>query len=131
MSNSNELTKTNGGGAVAAREPAAVMFAPRVDVFETEDALLLYADVPGVKAEDVDVHFERGELTLHGRCVPPRVDAALVQAEYGVGDYHRVFTINEQVDPENITAELKHGVLTVRLPKAEAVKPKKITVKGA
>jgi len=130
MSNGNELTTTN-GGAVAARETPGMVFAPRVDVFETEDALVLYADVPGVKPEDMDVRFERGELTLHGRCVPPKVDASLLRAEYGVGDYHRAFTINEQVDADNITAELKNGVLTVRLPRSEAVKPKKIAVKGA
>jgi len=130
MNDGNALT-TTGGGAVAGREPAAVVFTPHVDVFETEDALLLYADMPGLKPEDLDVRFENGELTLHGRCTPPKVDANPVRAEYGVGDYHRAFTINEQVDAENITAELKHGVLTVRLPKAESVKPKKITVKGA
>jgi HSP20 family protein len=125
MSHSNALTTTNGPATAS-----AVVFTPRVDVFETEDALLLYADVPGVRPDDVDVRFERGELTLHGRCAPPAVDAERVWTEYGVGDYHRAFTIHEQVDAANITAELKHGVLTVRLPKAESVKPKKITVKG-
>lgn len=129
MNDGNALTTSNGGRAVALREAAPMVFTPRVDVLETDDALLLYADVPGVTPENVDVRFENGELTLHGRCVPPKVDATRVWAEYGVGDYHRAFTINEQVDAANITAELKHGVLTVRLPKAESVRPRRIPVK--
>ena len=109
----------------------AVTFTPRVDIIETPEELLLFADLPGVKSEDVDVRFENGELILHGRCQPRYNPAGFLLNEYEVGDYYRVFTLNENVDAEKINAELKQGVLTVHLPKSEAVKPRKISVKGA
>jgi HSP20 family molecular chaperone IbpA len=98
---------------------------------ETADELLLFADVPGVKQDDVDLHFEKGELLLHCRCTPRHSGANFIAQEYGVGDYYRVFTISEQIDSEKINASLSGGVLTVHLPKREAVKPRKIAVKGA
>jgi len=108
-----------------------VFYTPRVDILETEDELTLLADMPGVKPDDVDVRFENGELVLHGRCQDRHEGVQFLYAEYGVGDFYRAFTINQDVDPSKISAELKNGVLTVHLPKAEAVKPRKITVQGA
>jgi len=130
MSESTALTKNNRPGTVAVPEPDRTVFTPRVDILETADGLFLYADMPGVKPGDVDVRFHDGELTLHGRCAAPNVDAGVVWAEYGVGDFYRAFTVNQDVDPDKITAEMKHGVLTVHLPRPESVKPRKITVKG-
>jgi len=106
-------------------------FTPRVDILETEDELTLLADMPGVRPEDADVRFENGELVVHGRCPDRHAERSFLYAEYGVGDFYRVFTINEDVDSSKIAAELKNGVLTVHLPKAEAVKPRKIAVKSA
>jgi HSP20 family protein len=106
-------------------------YTPRVDILETEDELVLYADMPGVKPEDVDMDFENGELSIFGRCAPRQEQANFLLQEYGVGDYYRAFTISEQIDSEKISAELKHGVLTVHLPKSEAVKPRRIAVKSA
>jgi len=105
-------------------------FTPRVDIIETPEELLLYADLPGVKSEDVDVRFENGELILHGKCPPRHQPGNFLRNEFDVGDFYRVFTLNESIDAEKIVAELKQGVLTVHLPKSEAVKPRKITVKG-
>lgn len=105
-------------------------FTPRVDIMGTEEEALLLADLPGVKPEDVDVHFENGELIVNGRCAPRHEGANHLLSEYGVGDFYRAFTISEQIDWQKISAELKNGVLTVHLPKAETVKPRKITVKG-
>jgi HSP20 family protein len=126
------VLQTKGQTATPARAEATrgVTFTPRVDIFETEDELLLYADLPGVRPEDVDMRFENGELTLHGRCGPRQADVEYLAAEYGVGDFYRVFTIAETIDSEKISAEMKDGVLTVHLPKAEAVKPRRITVKA-
>jgi len=104
-------------------------YTPRVDILETEDQLMLYADMPGVKPEDVDISYENGELTVYGRCAPRQEQANYLLQEYGVGDYYRAFSISEQIDSERISAELKHGVLTVHLPKSEAVKPRRISVK--
>lgn len=107
-----------------------VTFTPRVDIIETPEELLLFADVPGVKSEDVDVRFENGELILHARCNPRGQAANFLLNEYEVGDFYRVFALSESIDAEKIGAELKQGVLTVHLPKAAAVKPRKITVQG-
>ena len=107
-----------------------VTFTPRVDIIETAEELLLFADVPGVKSEDVDVRFENGELILHGRCNPRGYASNFLLGEYEVGDFYRVFALSESIDAEKIGAELKQGVLTVHLPKAAAVKPRKITVQG-
>lgn len=106
-------------------------YTPLVDIMETDGESLLLADLPGVKPEDVDVRFENGELTIDGRCPPRHRGANYLLSEYGVGDFYRAFTISEQIDWQKISAELKNGILTVHLPKAETVKPTKITVKGA
>jgi HSP20 family protein len=107
-----------------------VCYTPLVDIMDTDRESLLLADLPGVKPEDVDVRFENGELIIDGRCPPRHQGANYLLSEYGVGDFYRAFTISEQIDWQKISAELKNGVLTVHLPKAETVKPRKITVKG-
>ena len=107
-----------------------IFYTPHVDILETEDELVLYADVPGVKPENVDVRCENGELTLHARCSPRQQEMEYALCEYGVGDFYRAFTLDESIDAGKISAELKNGVLTLHLPKAEAVKPRRIAVKG-
>jgi HSP20 family protein len=104
---------------------------PRVDIYETDHELLLYADLPGVAPGDIDLRYERGELTLRGK-VPerPHVGQAIL-GEYEPADFQRVFQIHEAIDASKIEAEHKQGVLTVHLPKQEAVKPKLVTVKSA
>lgn len=94
---------------------------PRVDVLETENEYLVLADMPGTKPEEVDVRFEHGELSVHGRRATRKDDIAT---------YHRVFAVADTVAADKISAELKTGVLTIHLPKIEAVKPKKIAVSG-
>jgi HSP20 family protein len=119
------------GGALADAPPArTVTVTPRVDVLETEDEFLVLADMPGVKSEDVDVRFEKGELTLHGRRAASHPGKEASLREYEATNYFRTFAVNETVAADKITAELKAGVLTVHLPKTEAVKPRKITVRG-
>ena len=107
-----------------------VTFMPRIDVLETENELLLFADLPGVEQDNVDIRFENGELTLRARRTSPQANRTPLAFEYETGDYFRAFRITEQIDAEKIWAELKHGVLTLHLPKVETVKPRKITVKG-
>jgi len=82
-----------------------------------------------VSGEDVDVQFENGTLTLHGRVQPrERKGATAWMEEYGVGDFYRTFTVSEVIDASRISAELSDGVLTLHLPKAEAARPRKIAV---
>ena len=109
------------------REP--VTFTPRFDICENENELILYGDLPGVEAGDLDVRFEDKELAIHGRVAPRQADQRRLRDEYGVGDFYRTFTVGEAVDAGKINAELKNGVLTVHLPKAESAKPKRIEVK--
>jgi HSP20 family protein len=108
----------------------SVYYTPRVDIQENDQELVLYADVPGVKPEDADIRFQNGELILHARCTPRIQGVNYLLEEYGVGDFYRAFSISDTVDANKIAAEIKNGVLTVHLPKAEALKPKKIKVKG-
>jgi HSP20 family molecular chaperone IbpA len=108
------------------------IYVPNVDILETDDRLLLVADLPGVRPEDLDISYERGELTLTGRVEPrPRCAAdKAVLCEYGVGDFYRAFQIGEGVDASKIDAELKDGVLTLHLPKTPEATPRKIAVKA-
>src|SRR5947208_8706132 len=128
----NSIIKTEKKSEVTSPEltRGTTTFTPRVDIIETPEELLLFADVPGVRSEDVDVRFENGELILHSRCNPRGPAANFLLNEYEVGDFYRVFALSETIDAEKINAELKQGVLTVHLPKAAAVKPRKITVQG-
>jgi HSP20 family molecular chaperone IbpA len=105
-------------------------FSPRVDIFETDQELMLYAELPGVRPEDVDLHYENGELVLHGKVQPRRRNQTILLEEYDEGDFYRVFTIHESIDATKIAAECKKGVLTVHLPKVEAARPRQINVKA-
>lgn len=102
---------------------------PPVDVYENQDELLLVADLPGATKDSIQIHFERGQLTLEAA----RADApsgAVLTAEHRPRDYFRAFAIPQGVDAAKIDAELRAGVLRLRLPKAEAIKPRKIAVKA-
>jgi HSP20 family protein len=105
-------------------------FVPRVDIFETDKELTLFADVPGVRSEDVDLRYEGGELILHGRVQPRHKGRNFLLNEYEVGDFYRAFTIHESIDPGKISAECKNGVLVVHLPKVAQAQPRQIAVRA-
>src|SRR5262249_49495109 len=105
-------------------------FVPRVDIFETERELLLLADLPGVRPEDVDLHYEKGELTLHARVGHRHSKQNFLLQEYDEGAFYRAFSISESIDASRIEASCKNGVLTVHLPKTEAARPRQIKVSG-
>lgn len=104
------------------------VFMPPVDIYEEKDNLVLVADMPGVKEEDVDIHLEDNVLTLRAKVQEILPNAEPLLQEYRTGDYYRRFTISNLVDHEKISARMKDGVLKIILPKAEAKKPKKIQV---
>ena len=107
-------------------------FVPRVDIYETKDALFLIADMPGIDEQTVDVELEKNILTISGRVENGKVkDYRLVFSEYEVGDYERSFTLSDEIDRDKICATVKDGVLRLELPKAEKAKPQKITIKAA
>ena len=106
-------------------------YRPNVDIVETANELTLYADIPGVSRDGIDINFENGMLTINGRVDQrERQGANVLLSEYGVGDFHRHFQVSESIDASRITAEYAKGVLTLHLPKVEAAKPRKITVQA-
>jgi HSP20 family molecular chaperone IbpA len=93
--------------------------------------LVVLADMPGVKSDDIDIDFKEGVLTLHGRVERRQTEGThYALEEYGIGDFHRTFQVSEQIDAGRISAAYKDGVLTLRLPKLERVKPRKIAVQA-
>lgn len=105
-------------------------FTPRVDIYENANEVVLLCDMPGAKPADVDVKFEKGELSLHATIHSRCPQGPMLREEYAVGDFCRTFAISPEIDPEKISAEYREGVLTVHLPKQEKAKPKQITVKA-
>ena len=113
----------------AAEQAHGVTLSPRIDILETEQELLLYAELPGVKQENLDIRFDNGELTIHARRSFAGAGRYLFQ-EVDASDYFRSFRIGEKIDGDRIWAELQRGLLTLHLPKLEAAKPRKITIKN-
>lgn len=130
LSRAVDQALASGGGA------RRQLWIPAMDTYETEDAYVIEADLPGVHAENVDVSFERGTLTISGTraaTLPatgeprPRVHAA----ERTSGNFARAVRLPEYVDGEKIEANLVDGVLSVRVPKSNGALPRKIAVRGA
>lgn len=107
------------------------VYVPKVDIYETKDAMVLIADMPGVDEKSVDITLEKNILTITGNVeAEAYTDKTLAYAEYDTGDYQRAFTISDEVDQERIAATVKNGVLCLKLPKAEKAKAKKIAIKA-
>lgn len=108
------------------------VFAPAVDIIETEKELILLADIPGVKSSDLTIDLNDGVLTLSGDAdAPEKQTESDIFREYRTGKYFRQFTLSEVIDQSKIEAELKEGVLHLHLPKVEAAAPRKIAVKAS
>lgn len=105
-----------------------VMYVPYVDILESQDAILLRADVPGALKDQVTIDVREGVLTLTAGVRTPEAGWRPVYKEYEVGGFIRRFTLGEQINQDKINAKLENGVLLVTLPKAEQAKPRKITV---
>ncbi len=108
-----------------------LVFTPAVDIFETEKEITLLADMPGVKSKDLNIDLRENVLTLDGDAKSPEGDGEVdVIREYRTGKYYRQFTLSQVIDQAKIDAELKDGVLRLRLPKVEAATPRKIVIKS-
>jgi HSP20 family protein len=114
--------------AISERTRGSTYFTPRVDIYETDQELILSSDIPGIRPEDVDLRYEQGQLLLHGRIQGRERNGELLHQEYEQGDFYRAFSIHESIDSSKIEAKCKSGVLIVRLPKVAAEQPKQITV---
>lgn len=103
--------------------------APRVDVYENADEVLLIADLPGVSKDAIRIDLQDGELTIEGtRSV--RTGGERIQHEYRAWDFRRSFKLPQGLDYNKVDARMKAGVLELHLPKAAAVKPRKIEVRA-
>ena len=126
------LKKTKGGEIEAqrVRETSGSCYTPPVDVYETDEAIIVESDMPGVELAGLDVKIDNGLLTILGRVERKSVEGVTQLYEEVVpGDYCRAFTLGEAVDEGGISAVITNGVLTVTLPKAEAKRPRRIEVK--
>ena len=117
---------------VPERLDEGVWYTALCDIVETDDAFVFQADLPGVKPGDLDVSYENGTLTIDAR-VQSRQQPSTQYAwrEYGVGHFHRSFTISSPINVDGIKAELKNGELTLHVPKAESAKPRRIKIQSA
>jgi HSP20 family protein len=105
-------------------------FMPNADIFETEDALTVVLEMPGVDRNNIDISVDSGVLTVEGKINFGKYEGLEpVYSEYNVGPYRRSFRISSRVDQDKINAEMRDGVVTLILPKAEEAKPRKIEVK--
>jgi len=107
-------------------------YVPDVNIYEFDDSLKLWADMPGVKEKDVTVTLKDGVLTIIGQ-VATDMYAGLrpMYTEYNVGNYYREFSLNEDIDESQIRATLRNGVLELELPKKEKARPRQIEVHSA
>ena len=116
----------------ATREERTVpgrFYVPPADVWETEDALAVAMEVPGVARDAVEIELEEGVLRVQARVDPARYGGMEpVYTEYGVGHWARAFALPDKVDRERIEARLEDGVLTLTLPKAAEARPRRIAV---
>ena len=126
----NSLTERKDERNVQAREETRSnekYIRPAVNIIETEEGLVLTADIPGASKEALDVNVEKGILTISAPA-KHTLPGNFAYQEFELASYYRQFTIPESLDHEKAKAEYVNGILTLRVPKAEATKPKRIAV---
>jgi HSP20 family protein len=139
MSNRNQIATTTPAGQApatqastqASTEPQRTV-QPAVDVYETESSITLLADMPGVPRDQLEIHVEGDALLIQGEARPETpTDLEPVWAELRVPRYRRSFTLSRELDTSRIEANLKDGVLTLRIPKQAHAQPRRIQVSAA
>jgi len=111
-------------------EEDSVVWSPRVDVEETDEAVVVHADLPGIDKKDLSVNLKDNLLTIRAERKNEKEEKGknYYRSERAFGTFQRTFTLSERVKSDAIKADYKNGVLTVTLPKAEEVKPRDITI---
>jgi HSP20 family protein len=112
------------------RATGVTSWALPMDVYVTDDALILEANIPGLKPDEVEVMLEGDTLTIRGEMKQKVEDAKYLLHERVFGKFERTLTINTPIDHSKVNAEFANGVLTLTMPKAEAVKPRQIAIKA-
>ena len=128
MDKKTEIAKRDDQNIEKTRELYEV--APAVDIYENEDEILLYADMPGVAKDDLSVNIDNGRLSLSGVRKLETIGAASWE-EFEDVEFVRNFSVPQTIDVEKVEAELKNGVLTLHMPKSEKAKPRQIEIKTA
>jgi HSP20 family molecular chaperone IbpA len=122
--------KSTTAGRSAAAEPARDVLQPEADIFEDTDGITVTLDLPGVGSDGLDIHVDRQSLTITGESgvqVPPGVEP--IHAEVRSRHYRRSFALSTELEADRTEAELKDGVLTLRIPKRAEVKPRRVEVR--
>jgi HSP20 family protein len=122
------LTKNEDRPVTKPEAQRSVYVTPRANIHETKDGYVLQAEMPGVTKDGIEVSVENNELTIIGRRANVEIPGEWVYRESRPNDYRRVFELDPSIDTAKVTAKMEQGVLTLELPKAERVKPRKITV---
>ena len=131
MSEHNNTLSANRGGPSAAERESQRAVLPAVDVFEDAAGITLLADLPGVPRDQLELKVEGDSLLIEGGVQTPTPDGLeAIYAEVRVPRYRRSFTLSRELDTGRIEANLKDGVLTLRIPKAEEARPRRIEVKA-
>lgn len=125
MSESTDLT-TRKEEMLEKRQELATM-APVVDIYENDDEILLYADMPGVTKENITINVDNGKLEISA-IRNLQTKGVVSWQEFGDVEFKRVFSVPQSIDVSQVNAELKEGVLKLQLPKSEAAKPRKIEI---
>ncbi len=126
----NTLTERNDEGRVQTREETRSTeryIRPAVNIIETDEGLVLTADIPGAAKDSLDVNVEKGILTISAT-VSHAMPGTATYREFELGNYYRQFSIPESLDHEKARAEYVNGILTLKVPKAAVAKPKRIAV---
>ncbi|MRR56453.1 MAG: Hsp20/alpha crystallin family protein [Deltaproteobacteria bacterium] len=126
----NSLTERNDERNIQSREETRsndTFTRPAVNIIETEEGLILTADLPGANKESLDVNVEKGILTISAP-VQYAMSGNSLYREFELANYYRQFSIPESLDHEKAQADYANGILTLRIPKAEVAKPKRIEV---
>ena len=129
-----DVQKAEAASAATAPEQTRTgpVYSPAVDIFENDNSITLLADMPGVRASDLEIDLRENVLTLAGRVTTPRnAKESNVLREYRPGTFFRQFTLSETIDQPRIDAQLTDGVLRLELPKVEKARPRQITVRAA
>jgi HSP20 family molecular chaperone IbpA len=131
MADSQELALRDKKELVTKEEKTvpARYYVPNTDIYETQDALTLVMEMPGVEKKDITVGLENDRLRVEGQIDFSKYEGLEpVYTEYNVGHYARAFTLSSKIDQENISAQVEDGVLTLTLPKVKEVQPRRITI---
>lgn len=129
----SQLQRELAHGNAVEGSTATAEWAPAVDIKEEANKFIIYADIPGVKPDEINVNMEDGVLTIKGeKKTEARTDEeGYKRIERTYGSFYRRFSLPDTANPDAISAQSKHGVLEINIPKREAVQPKKIAVSVA